>query len=98
VLIANDAERVQNSCSIQLLTAVLILASIAAGQMFNRLAQTLFRIKFKSCARDSLVMAAGLFYTCAKRHTMVTISVSFCIALADCPAAYLVHLYLLTKP
>jgi hypothetical protein len=61
VLIANDAERVQNSCSIQLLTAVLILASIAAGQMFNSLAQTLFPIKFKFYARDSLVMAAGPF-------------------------------------
>jgi hypothetical protein len=39
---------------------VFVLTSIAVGQLFNSLAQTLFPIKLKSGARDSLVMAAGL--------------------------------------
>jgi hypothetical protein len=53
-----------------------VLTAIAVCQLFNSLAQTLFPIKLKSGARDSLVMAGGRLNHAQSAKTTVTISVS----------------------
>jgi hypothetical protein len=72
-----------------LLTRYFILAAIAVGQLFNSLAQTIFSIKLKPSARDSLVMAAKQFLPCCDRQNYGNHICFFCIALADCNATYL---------
>ena len=79
MLTANDAERVQISARYSFLLLLMCRATIAAGRMINSLAQTLFPIKPKPGTRRFFGNDGRPFLHMRKRHTRVTISVSFAL-------------------